>query len=80
MPPRYRGMYNPGRTAQTTVEVIPMSKKEKNRRKQTATDAWNNGTMESPGSAVTEELRRPRETPGDRAIDVLDNHTPDIDL
>lgn len=57
-----------------------MSKKEKNRRKQTATDAWNNGTMENPGSAVTEELRRPRETPGDRAIDVLDNHTPDIDL
>ena len=74
-------MYNPGRTAQTTVEVMTMAKKEKNRRKQTAQDAKSSGRMEFPGAAaVPEELPRHRETPGDRAIDVLDNHTPDIDL
>lgn len=35
----------------------------------------------APGSAAEPE-RMPghRKTPGDRAIDVLDNHTPDIDL
>ncbi len=74
-------MYNPGRAAQTTVEVMTMAKKEKSRRKQTAQDAKDSGRAEFPGaSAVPEELPRHRTAPGDRAIDVLDNHTPDIDL
>ena len=58
-----------------------MAKKEKNRQKQPAHDAESSGKMEFPGAAaVPEELPRHRTTPGDRAIDVLDNHTPDIDL
>lgn len=74
-------MYKPDPAAQTTVEVISMAKKEKSRRKQTAQNTKNSGRMEFPGAAaVPEELPRHRETPGDRAIDVLDNHTPDIDL
>ena len=31
-------------------------------------------------AAEPERLPRHKKTPGDRAIDVLDNHTPDIDL
>lgn len=74
-------MNKPGRAAQTTVEVMTMAKKEKNRRKQTAQDAKSSGRMEFPGAAaVPEELPRHRETPGDSALDVLDDHTPDIDL
>ncbi len=31
-------------------------------------------------AAEPERLPRHKKTPGDRAVDVLDNHTPDIDL
>ena len=72
---------NPRGSAHTDKEVIPVAKNKRNRREQKTETAPRGAARDgSPGGAVPEELLRHKEVPGDRAVDVLDNHTPDIDL
>ena len=60
-----------------------MTKKEKQHleqmKKNSATGAAFPGAAPG-GAAEPERMPGHRKTPGDRAIDVLDNHTPEIDL